>query len=216
MRTLEPQDQRPPSSALEEVPAAPCSQCSLRARHKSLVEHYEVYRDYLKHEDALINYRLSWNLSAHAFLVAAFGYQVVSLLEPSRNKPVPLLVLAQTMLILIPVAGISISCFGKQSVDAALAAIDRLTNDWKRIYRLRDIDLKEPGLKLPRLSGGGSAAAERRGAAAPRFTVRALLWIWWILEVVTIGCLVAWWLQPLAAGAPPLPTGQPPPQTSHR
>jgi hypothetical protein len=40
---------------------------------EKLAEHFELYRDYVKHEDELINRRLTWLLTVQGFLFAAYG-----------------------------------------------------------------------------------------------------------------------------------------------
>ncbi|MGA2905059.1 MAG: hypothetical protein ABSD98_14595 [Candidatus Korobacteraceae bacterium] len=44
---------------------------ALPKRHRQL---YSVFRDYIKHEDDLINYRLNWNFTIQGFLFAAYSF----------------------------------------------------------------------------------------------------------------------------------------------
>src|SRR5580658_9768416 len=38
--------------------------------------HYKLFRDYIEHEDSLINQRLLWNINIQGFLFAAYGLSV--------------------------------------------------------------------------------------------------------------------------------------------
>src|SRR5262249_26759673 len=46
-------------------------------------EHYKIFRDYLQHEDGLINQRLSWNFTIQGFLFATYGLCLQKLLDVS-------------------------------------------------------------------------------------------------------------------------------------
>jgi hypothetical protein len=49
---------------------------------------YNLFRDYVKHEDDLINNRLMWILSIHGFLYATYGFTIQKKLEVARQLAV--------------------------------------------------------------------------------------------------------------------------------
>jgi hypothetical protein len=46
---------------------------------------YELFRDYVKHQDSLINNRLSWLLTIHGFLYATYGFTIQKKLEVAQH-----------------------------------------------------------------------------------------------------------------------------------
>ena len=44
-------------------------------------EHYAIFRDYLKHEDNLINNRLNWNFTIQGFLFASYTFTIQKIAE---------------------------------------------------------------------------------------------------------------------------------------
>ena len=49
-------------------------------------EHFKIFRDYMQHEDNLINQRVSWNSTIQGFLFATYGLSQQKLPDP---KPGP-------------------------------------------------------------------------------------------------------------------------------
>src|ERR1051325_2213045 len=43
--------------------------------------HYKIFRDYIEHEDGLIDKRLLWNINIQGFLFATYGFSVQKLAE---------------------------------------------------------------------------------------------------------------------------------------
>src|SRR5688572_28835390 len=95
-----------------------------------LEEQYHLYRDYLKHEDGLINYRLTWTLTLQGLLFAALGYLANDLGENGggaggRVSPF----LRALVLVLIPAMGLLTAAFGWIGILAAHRAIGGLRHE---------------------------------------------------------------------------------------
>jgi hypothetical protein len=101
-----------------------------------LLSYYGLLRDYIKHEDGLINSRLTWSLTIHAFLLAAYGIVVGKavdiLLEMHKTEftgSAPAAFLSTTIPALFFVAaivgfvGFIVSYYSRQAIIAAHNAI---------------------------------------------------------------------------------------------
>jgi hypothetical protein len=137
---------------------------------------YDRYRDYMKHEDDLINQRSSWHLLLQGFLFATFG--VMGEWQAGDDKG---FLHPQRFLILygLVVMGFLISIFASFSILAANTAINRLQKQWDDLPRKLNIPESFCQL-LPGLAGGGSNSARLWGkspAIAIPFIV-ALAWLW--------------------------------------
>src|SRR5271170_1594006 len=49
------------------------------------VKMYELYREYVRHEDGLVNYRMTWLLTIHGFLYATYGFTMQTNLQVSEK-----------------------------------------------------------------------------------------------------------------------------------
>lgn len=116
--------------------------------------HYKIFRDYIEHEDALIDKRLLWNINIQGFLFATFGFSVQKLAEVQAKQGSELTG-AKSLYVLIfvlPLFGASISYFAWEGVKAAQKAIENLANEWN------DEAIKQhqgDNTRLPGITGGG-------------------------------------------------------------
>lgn len=156
---------------------------------------YEMFRDYLKHEDDLINNRLNWNFTIQGFLFAAYTFtlQKVSEIEaglllhvPSRNTH--LLFNSSTLgldglriaTVTVALVGLWVSLGVYISVSAARIAIEEIEKQWLALYQEYTKAAKPNQYvpSLPGMTGGGSALAHR--------------WGFWAPAALPIGFIAAW------------------------
>jgi hypothetical protein len=63
---------------------------------------YKTFREYIRHEDALINNRMTWVFTIHGFLYATYGFTIQKKLEVDNN-----------------IVSTLVQTFGPQEVDVA-------------------------------------------------------------------------------------------------
>src|SRR5579863_1876399 len=83
---------------------------------------FELLRDYLKHEDNLVDHRIKWNLTIQGFLFTAFGFSL-------GNKGDSAL-LSELASLLIPIAGCVISLCATCGIFAAHLSLKNLARHW--------------------------------------------------------------------------------------
>ncbi len=118
---------------------------------------YGIYRDYMKHEDDLINQRSTWHLLIQGFLFATFGVMGEWQLEAAGgylHSERPLLVL------ILSGCGLLIALAALSSIIAANTAIQHLCSQWSNIKSRVSTDLSDA---FPGLAGAGSDQAKRWG-----------------------------------------------------
>lgn len=139
------------------------------------LEIYKVYREYVQHEDNLINHRSSWNATVQAFLFAAFAVAVQSRVDARTEFTRQLTFFAGAWL--IPLVGLFVALATLFSVIAASRAIRALERKYTEIYAPWHVN--RPA-HLPSLTGGGSSWAHLTGFALP-FVIPVLLALAWSL-----------------------------------
>lgn len=146
---------------------------------------YTKYRDYIQHEDYLINQRITWLISIQSFLIATFGFSYqkkfeilslnISKVEPLKDTQLEkfndLISKYDTFLIILTIIGIAVSIIALLSTNAAHSAIDVLSSEWKKIS-------PDNGLELPGIIGGGSKKAHRYGKVLAELLPWFFLGIW--------------------------------------
>jgi hypothetical protein len=136
---------------------------------------YGIYRDYIKHEDGLINRRLMSNLVLQGFLFAAYGFSIQFLRAPRPGDNI------HNDLGLLPLIfsalGFSVGILLLLSIMAAQSAIDGLKKDWKDIASRIDPKML---VMLPGLTGAGSRISNLLGKV-PQIGVPALVVVSWIV-----------------------------------
>lgn len=128
---------------------------------------FSLYRDYLKHEDGLINYRATWFVGVQSFLIATFGlsyqkkFEVVA--QAIKNCSIGQLkgsiYLYDISLFLLVIVGIFSSYAAISSIRAAVEAIDELQRKWKE-----EIIQGQTLHHLPNIIGGGMKDTVKDGA----------------------------------------------------
>jgi hypothetical protein len=127
-------------------------------REEELIMIYREFRDYIKHENVLINYRLQWSLSIQAFLFAAYG---LGLQHYGDLHPEHIVRFSK----LVPAVGIAVSIIALLSVLAAELAIRKIREQWKGVADRPEY--KQTVEVVPGLTGGGSDWAYCLGHAWP-------------------------------------------------
>lgn len=173
---------------------------------------YKEYRDYIKHEDALINQRLAWALTVQGFLFASYALVLNKMIEIERcteaggRMPIlaPLHNQAGLFLVLLCFIGVTICFCAYGSIRAAESAVSAVKETFERMqpasaegdrffYRF---DHPSPA-RLPRLTGGGTLFGEVRGRRLAS-AIPAVIGLVWILSLGATGYAV---LKPMACGA---------------
>lgn len=98
---------------------------------------FELYRDYIKHEDELINHRVGWFIQLHSFLIASYGIIFAALVTTFSAQGAPafggvaIQVLAAALLVGIALIGLESAGAAEGSIAAAHDAITSLNQSWK-------------------------------------------------------------------------------------
>jgi hypothetical protein len=139
-------------------------------------EHFEIFRDYVKREDELINQRLTWNLAIQGFLFATYGFSLQKLAEVQSKALIEKgaefakqvathsdVIHLKSLVALMPWVGALMAFVVWLAILAARLAIAQLNKNWndaKGIHTGTQPD-------LPDLLGGGVAFANSLGFWAP-------------------------------------------------
>ena len=166
-----------------------------REEWKGLLDIYDRYRDYTKHEDDLINQRSTWHLILQGFLFASFGVFI-------QSEKTPTLLFDHRIGILrgFTILGAAIAaaaCFG---IYAAAQSVDRLWDEWKNNVIESGWFQKDLTKLFPGLAGAGSKYISFCGVLPARLIPLLVLIAWCLLLWQT------WFISPIS---PPIP----PPQT---
>jgi len=140
-------------------------------------ETYEAFRSYVRHEDSLVNSRLSWNLTVQGFLFAGYGVLAQKAFEfcADGKTPIgPFNSLRSTMLVL-GLLGVMISLTSFVGICAANMATRKVRKQWQAKI---DASPKLKGL-FPALTGGGARGAEAAGQI-PQFFLPVLFILAWL------------------------------------
>lgn len=152
---------------------------------------YQVFIDYVRHENDLINHRTTWFLAIQGLTSAGAGFllngsasiYVHSLLAPNLalNMGAAKFLL---MWLLVAMAGILSAAAARRSIDAALHALDTLDAHWCA-HAHPDIAAHFPammgGMTTPKSNFGGSFAIDLPSIA---------LTVWRLLVLVPVLALV--------------------------
>ena len=87
-----------------------------RDYNEKLVAHYRIFRDYLQHEDDLINHRSTWHHTIQGLLFTALGV-TLSKLDPTATRQAASV--QRALILLLPVLGVCISLAAFLSIRAA-------------------------------------------------------------------------------------------------
>jgi len=142
------------------------------------MRHYKIYRDYMKHEDDLLNHRTTWLLIFQGFLFATLG--VIG--EWQVAEPTIFFTERNWLPFLLVGAGIFVAGFSWVGLKAADTAMERLCKDW---HDFKDDYEPEDWRRIPGLAGGGDDGAKRRGKL-PSLCIPWFLIATWILVGVMV------------------------------
>ena len=151
---------------------------------------YNVYRDYVKHEDTLMNVRMTWFLTTQAFLFSCYAllnqkrlsagtFELVRSWQEFVGDPTDLKFKFGTLILtLICFFGFFTARRSYISVRAASLAVVALRSKW-------DAELAQNGgfANLPNITGGGDAKARDEGWASAAFLPRAAMVIWVLIAI---------------------------------
>ena len=140
---------------------------------------YSIYRDYIKHEDDLLNRRLMSNIILEGFLFATDGFSHELLHAAAFHDG--LMADLKVLPMVLPFVGIAAGVLTVMSIVAAQSAIAGLKKDWEEIAC--EIDPKALS-RLPALTGAGQKLSNGLGKV-PQIGIVAVImcgWvaIWWI------------------------------------
>lgn len=173
---------------------------------------YDRFRDYVVHEDDLINQRTTWMITVQSFIVATFGFGVQKKLEVASGlatlrlfcssekvdqlKSIPIATgQLDTLLYGLCLLGGVIAYFTLRSVNAAASAIEHLKADWDRAVREFLRSGRGDELKfLPGLTGGGSSLAASEGFQLPTWLPLIFVWGWVVAFLTLIGIRVGFFV----------------------
>jgi hypothetical protein len=142
---------------------------------KDRAEHYRLFREYVQHEDDLINHRSTWHNTIQGLLFTALAFALQWNPETAGNPHAALL--QKTLTILLPLLGIGNAWAGYLSIRAATKALDALNEKWTKIGETYSDESKH---SLPQLTGAGSEWAIKYGKA-PAFLIPILIGVAWIV-----------------------------------
>jgi hypothetical protein len=144
---------------------------------------YNALRDYITHEDSLINNRLTWLLASQGLLFSAFS----ALFKPMAdlalsgekchmsNHAIEMFSDLKMLQYILSVLGLSISVICYIGIDAATKTIGQIVDDFEAEI------VQDEKLKLPALTAGGSQEARKFGAFSSRAIPISLLLAWLVV-----------------------------------
>jgi hypothetical protein len=139
----------------------------------SPIELFTMMRTYVQHEDALINYRLSWMLVVQSLLFTGYGLSVQKLTELSDPNKHFNLDHLQSFLTCLTFLGLLTSTLTGISIYGAVSSISRIIKHWKEYCkRCKENSYETSKIRnLPALTGGSPLTRSSGIAAAYGFPV---------------------------------------------
>jgi hypothetical protein len=168
-----------------------------------IIEMYELFRSYVKHEDTLIDHRTTWLIYIQSFLLATFGFSYQKKFEVYANacsgRNATDLVkagcnaadqLRQTMgklphqynvfLLVMCIVGVGVSIASWVSIRAAVSALSSLDEKWEK--NAFDEAERAQLAFLPFITGGAHPRAAWLGKLLPQL-LPAFFTILWVLAI---------------------------------
>ena len=146
-----------------------------------LKSQWDIYRDYMKHEDDLLNQRTTWHLVVQGLLFTALGVALQRKVDPGATDI--FYTLHQWMVYILAALAISIAALAFGGVWAAHSAIEQLCKEWKEDV-LPQYHLHLP--KLPGLAGAGLIKAAEWGKRPSLFLPPLIAGAWIVICLLTI------------------------------
>lgn len=129
---------------------------------------YEVFRDYVKHEDSLINNRLTWLLISQGLIFNAYSTLEKSKIDACINHHAGITADLSALQGALGVVGLLICVFSFLGIQAARYAIQGLKQTWGTTV----------DNELPALAGGDSKFADKFGWL-PALSIPVTLFFAW-------------------------------------
>ena len=137
---------------------------------------YKAYRDYIVHEDDLVNQRTTWSITIQSFVIAIFGLTYQKKMEgiitfyglDDKNIALPIQSMRdlawQFDLFLLGIAffGLAVASISGAAVYAAQRAIRFVSTGWASVRSGAELYAQ-----FPSLTGGGNAASTTLGHFFP-------------------------------------------------
>lgn len=180
-------------------------------------EVFSLFRDYTKHEDGLINQRMTWMITIQSFLIATFGFSYQKKLEIISNfimeKKSPTSLISpmavsefhdtifryNLFLLIICSIGIGMSAITFFLLRAASLAIKGLEHKWGKIEEMLRIKY------LPQITGGGSndKKAKKSGEILSNWLTYFFFGFWLLITVFIGSDIYLNWVSPLIKNTHP-------------
>ncbi len=111
------------------------------ASHQPLtsVKYYELTRDNIKHEDGLVNYKLTYLLAAQALLFAAYGVAATEITKNAMAGPSMKQALLERVIFWVPITGLAISVCTLLSLIGSMISLKDLSSGWGNYCQNRNI-----------------------------------------------------------------------------
>jgi hypothetical protein len=157
-----------------------------------VLDYYKQLREYVQHEDNLINFRVTWSLTIHGVLLATYAVIFQKMLDVfsklsdagSRARPDPAAGVLLGFQLLIVVIGVWTSSIARLQTSVSAEAINRID----KIARTGLLSIREPGMALlqsdillPRIIGGGSPYRKFAPAKGYWLNIPFALGIVWLI-----------------------------------
>ena len=178
---------------------------SLKDSPADLLTYYGILRDYLQHEDGLINSRLTWSLTIHGFLFTTFGFlanKTMEILGGGATLKVADLAFPVLQMIVAGV-GAAVAFYSHGAIVAAPVALQHLVTIAHSCGALRIQDASTISqtaappenqiIFLPRIRSGGAADEKTEGASRYYTSLPIIIMAVWILLWLFSACVAYFW-----------------------
>jgi hypothetical protein len=135
-----------------EEDVVPCRSVSTAEARELYRKTFEVYRDYLKHENLMMNNRITWNGAAQGVLFAALGV----VLNGQPNVSPHAAYLRAQLTLIIPILGLSLSVATVAGVLGAGLSARAVLSRWELAVAELLPDRNKAAHWTPALLAGGS------------------------------------------------------------
>jgi|SRR5947209_5058950 len=163
-----------------------------RPTFSDLKEQYGIYRDYMKHEDDLLNQRSTLHLVAQGLLFTALGT-----LFGGKDKPI-WGTAHVTLVYILVFLGLTVATVAFLGIWAANRAIDELREQWQGVLKCYNNVLLPI---LPGLAGAGIDRIVRFGKVPALFVPPVVALVWMLIGGLTTLALLKSDVNPLQDGS---------------
>jgi hypothetical protein len=107
------------------------------------VKYYELTRDSIKHEDGLVNYKLTYLLAAQSLLFAAYGVVTTEITKNSMTCRTVKQALLERVLFWVPITGLVISVCTLLSLIGSMLSLKDLNSGWFNYCHNQEITITD-------------------------------------------------------------------------